>query len=1348
MKFLPFVLLLLLLSTSFAWMNASFLSMQPCAIQYNTTPIASSLTNYPAYCVINTQRLIAGNEMQSNCADLRVGSSAGVPLLYEIVNNTCNTTLTYVWFLVPATAAGANDTVNLYYNNATVTDAQNATELWRLANYSGVYHTAEKNGSMVDSTGNNLLTNVTSGGGSITYNVTGPRGFGVLMSSASSSQGARFKKTTPVGVPTGVVAYTITWWQNKSTNDGCDGGGIFSMGNAGTNSIVYVNQRTIAPYYLRVGYNTAATGPSFLPYNAWQFFAVNNSGSTTSSAFKNGTLINNTLTTDGGAIGTTVLEIGGDDFSSGDCNIISMAEIRIRNGTSSVDWQAAQYGQTSSMGAEVNYSATPQIVSLVSPTNASSPSTLPISLTWNVTGNYLSYTCNATMDGAPANTTNVTTWAADLTLEGNAMLTGYYEGEKLIPAYNGTLVSMTFETGCGHTSSSAYLQNAAHATLASSSVNATTGIATFNYAVVAGTTYFGVGYNVDQTHCYNSCGGSGNSCIYPLVHSMLNYTAQYDSYYGEHQNKWGGIKGINITNTTIVMAQNIPTANNTNTAHNVTVPLGTHTWNVTCTNGTTTNSSATWTFTYISSIISTLVSPANASTSTNTTQTFTWNCTTGYASYLADLYIDSAQVASSIPSANSTNTSYGIVGVAPGTHNWSVTCVNSSMSNSSATWTLYRVSTLNVTPALAANYEASTSTMNITIAGNANLDNYSINVTYNNTVLMSKTVTGLSNLSYVEQVNVTAPLVAANLTNISYNVSVSASVGGNQTTNTSASTHTIYLAYLPTGFTFTPTTASTIEAGNSVSVIVPAITGPANVTYTTYAFSLPFCIEFLANGSSLNTTCVNRTITDVNSTYATYSASHLYKPGVIFEDVFVQGDYSIYLSSPAEAVSLKALSVTANASREYFVWLVNSTNGTINGTAAGANTSTIYNISFYSEATLAALTLDSASATHTVTFPDGAQKSFTIYRTTVNSIVIRAYPSAAIMNLSSQEIFSATNYSTRARFIPLHSTSFSTEVDGSVYFMPLSGATYGLVYVIRNANPVSSVYVSITKNYAATGSYIDLGQIITDSSGMAGTYVQLDAWYKFYVYAQNGTLLYASSQPQQFVCSTSPCRITLDIASINQTFATPITGEMWQDVKYSILPAAFYVNSPTNITFNITSAAASLQYWGMNVTRLANTSNCTIPPCTIPVCFGNVTIAAGGTLYCTINSTGMYYVTAWFKDGIYQQFDTGVRGIQYINSSFGFGQLRETIAATPPLSAWSYYFIAVVVAMVVGGFVSRYTMDGAGLVGLAVLWIFTLLYPGGQLVQLMGSTYITIMYATIITTIAVVAAMYAVWRGN
>ena len=71
---------------------------------------------------------------------------------------------------------------------------------------------------------------------------------------------------------------------------------------------------------------------------------------------------------------------------------------------------------------------------------------------------------------------------------------------------------------------------------------------------------------------------------------------------------------------------------------------------------------------------------------------------------------------------------------------------------------------------------------------------------------------------------------------------------------------------------------------------------------------------------------------------------------------------------------------------------------------------------------------------------------------------------------------------------------------------------------------------------------------------------------------------------------------------------------------------------------------------------------------------------------------------------------------------------------------WAYYFIFVVIAMIIGGFVSRYSIEGAGVSTILVLVFATWFFPSG-VIYFIGGLNITVLYATVFATIFVGAVM-------
>ena len=118
-------------------------------------------------------------------------------------------------------------------------------------------------------------------------------------------------------------------------------------------------------------------------------------------------------------------------------------------------------------------------------------------------------------------------------------------------------------------------------------------------------------------------------------------------------------------------------------------PTASHTWNVTCWNGTVTGASPTYNFSINASFVANQVSPANGYALTVSAYTanitLIGNCTGNSPSYLANLTVNGAVNASNIYAANNTNINRTILFSVPSNNTWLITCWNGSISNSSAT---------------------------------------------------------------------------------------------------------------------------------------------------------------------------------------------------------------------------------------------------------------------------------------------------------------------------------------------------------------------------------------------------------------------------------------------------------------------------------------------------------------------------------------------------------------------------------------------------------------------------------------------------------------------------------------
>lgn len=216
------------------------------------------------------------------------------------------------------------------------------------------------------------------------------------------------------------------------------------------------------------------------------------------------------------------------------------------------------------------------------------------------------------------------------------------------------------------------------------------------------------------------------------------------------------------------------------------------------------------------------------------------------------------------------------------------------------------------------------------------------------------------------------------------------------------------------------------------------------------------------------------------------------------------------------------------------VWLVPENESPITG---AANISRILNITFFDESTLAAINIDNAVLSFQVTVnpADGSNRNFTISyvnASNISSATVKAYPNTTNATLNSIEAYSKSLYTSRSRFMINANTNLSIQQNLSIYLLPDSLANYAIVSVVDRGDAVQGAYVQILKFFSSSTQYTLTDMRITNSEGQFATYIDPIAYYKFVVIDSDGTILYTSISPEQFICDTT-CKITIDINTQN-----------------------------------------------------------------------------------------------------------------------------------------------------------------------------------------------------------------------
>lgn len=296
----------------------------------------------------------------------------------------------------------------------------------------------------------------------------------------------------------------------------------------------------------------------------------------------------------------------------------------------------------------------------------------------------------------------------------------------------------------------------------------------------------------------------------------------------------------------------------------------------------------------------------------------------------------------------------------------------------------------------------------------------------------------------------------------------------------------------------------------------------------------------------------------------------------------------------------------------------------------------------------------------------------------------------------------------------------------------------GVYYTFQALNqyniPIQNATITAYRFSVANQAFVVIEQGISDFNGNAVFYLEPYQFYKFIVQAGGYVVL---------TFDLTPGADTILEFKLSQSGGTVLTiptfDRVFNDVSYSITPANSYQNSSFNITYTISSTEAGLQYYGMRIAREFNSTTTTV--------FNtNTTGAAGGILVYNATLNGTYRVFTWFKHQNYTEYQPP-QVSYFLSVKQGLAVVRDYLPGA--IGGWGYFLIATFVALIVAGYISRFTIDGAGIMGLMVLWFFTAMNPGAVIMGAASCTLgtvgcITIVMATGLTSIIVVAGL--LWK--
>lgn len=374
------------------WWNGTWLKRVPC---YVNTTVETSLSNFPAHCILNTQALIGNGSMLSTCADLRVTNNSETPLDYEIENGTCNTTTTVIWARIPATSNSSvqNDTLWIYYNNSAASDGQNASGVWSPALYTSVWHGAD----LSDSLGINNMTQ--SGTVSFSANTTMCK-FGKCFDYDSTTEYlTKSGATHTIGTGNRTVSlwgyFAVTGFASHTFDLGTQ------SGNNGETMFI-TNE---GPWSFKLtGYGGSSNATYMSPVLNQSKFMLGYMVNSTSTRwiFTNSStgIVFNTTSSGVTSITSGVINIGGTGYTWGKYGRAALDEVRLANTSRTTDWLSAEYAQTDYIGTEESATAITSALSVTMNSPANTTYTLRfINVSALCIGDNASYLVNFTANG-------------------------------------------------------------------------------------------------------------------------------------------------------------------------------------------------------------------------------------------------------------------------------------------------------------------------------------------------------------------------------------------------------------------------------------------------------------------------------------------------------------------------------------------------------------------------------------------------------------------------------------------------------------------------------------------------------------------------------------------------------------------------------------------------------------------------------------------------------------------------------------------------------------------------------------------------------------------------------------
>lgn len=323
----------------------------------------TNLTWFPAKVSINTSNTTLWG---ATCKNVRFSDETNTTTLnYELdADGFCgNTSVNSTFWVSMPNLSYATTRIYAYLGNTAASDGSNITQVWRSANFIGVYHmndnttNAQKRITLVDSAAyNNLTTNWTAVGGDVPGKDNCPLTTSGTGYAINFTGGCQFASNTANGFGLFNASRTMSVWTVPYSFAASSGlAGYFDITATRTATIKIDNSPILRLWNFGTDLlftNNESTGLAYIAMNKTDY-------SLNWTAF-NGTVYSGagpTSMTAGDA--TYGVSIGGIFNYNAVLTGQAITDVRFRNTSSGGDWLLAEYKQTASVGDVVAYSSLP-----------------------------------------------------------------------------------------------------------------------------------------------------------------------------------------------------------------------------------------------------------------------------------------------------------------------------------------------------------------------------------------------------------------------------------------------------------------------------------------------------------------------------------------------------------------------------------------------------------------------------------------------------------------------------------------------------------------------------------------------------------------------------------------------------------------------------------------------------------------------------------------------------------------------------------------------------------------------------------------------------------------------------